>query len=105
MHAVYSARESLSQTQRTTRLDEPSHRLLITVRYTLAALSGEQAEEGQFVMRCWTEDDVRQRLDLAGFIPLGVLGEYDEGSPLGLTDRAVCLACRTAADASRDPHG
>lgn len=88
-----------------TQLDESSHRLFITERHTLAGLRGEQSADYQFVMRCWTEDEVRRRLDLAGFIPLSLLGGYDEGSPLGSTDRIVCIACRTAADASRDPDG
>ncbi|HEX5548001.1 MAG TPA: class I SAM-dependent methyltransferase [Ktedonobacterales bacterium] len=78
----------------TTQLDTSSHRLLISERHTLTTPDGERTVYHQFVMRCWTEGEVDERLSLAGIVPISTFGDYDARVPLGMTDRIVCIARR-----------
>jgi SAM-dependent methyltransferase len=78
----------------TTHLDEPSHRLLISERHTLTNETGTRDADHEFVVRCWTEDEVRERLRDADLTPLRWYGGFNADVPLGATDRIVCLARR-----------
>jgi len=55
---------------------------------------GESEHTYEFVMRCWTRDEVRERLEDAQFHIVQQWGGYDEQVLLGMTDRIVTCARR-----------
>lgn len=77
-----------------TRLD-PAARRLITERHTLATGSGEVTASHDFVMGCWSRDELEHLLRAAGFEAMEYAGTY-EGAPLGVGDRIVVVASRGA---------
>jgi len=48
-----------------------------------------------FVMGCWSRDELEQLLRAAGFEAMEYAGTY-EGAPLGVGDRIVVVASRGA---------
>ncbi|MET0484370.1 MAG: hypothetical protein ABW216_01630 [Candidatus Rokuibacteriota bacterium] len=48
-----------------------------------------------FVMRCWTQSELDERLAGAGFVAVEFRGAYDPTVPLGSTDRIVAVASRS----------
>jgi hypothetical protein len=77
------------------RLDPATRRLLIAECHTLTAGSGEVTARYDFVMRCWSRDEVESLLRAAGFEAMEYAGTY-EGAPLGSGDRIVVAASRGA---------
>jgi SAM-dependent methyltransferase len=77
-----------------TSLDPDHHRLVIAESHRLTGSVMQRAATYQFVMQCWTEDELRDCLATAGFVPLHWWGEYAHATPAGVTDRLVCLAQR-----------
>lgn len=78
-----------------TRLDPATRRLLIAERHTLTTESGETTASHDFVMRCWSRDELDGLLGAAGFEAMEYRGTY-EGAPLGVGDRIVVAATRGA---------
>jgi SAM-dependent methyltransferase len=78
-----------------TRLDPATRRLLIGERHTLTTDAGEITASHDFVMRCWSRDELDGLLDAAGFEAMEYRGTY-EGAPLGVGDRIVVAASRGA---------
>jgi SAM-dependent methyltransferase len=76
-----------------TRLDPATRRLLISERHTLTTESGEVTASHDFVMRCWSRDELDGLLRAAGFEAMEYAGTY-EGAPLGVGDRIVVAASR-----------
>jgi len=74
-----------------TRLDPGTRRLLITERHTLTTDAGESTASHDFVMRCWSRDELRDALRAAGFEAMEYAGTYG-GAPLGVGDRIVVAA-------------
>jgi hypothetical protein len=74
-----------------TRLDPATRRLLIAERHTLTTESGETTANNDFVMRCWSRDELETGLCAAGFEAMEYAGTY-EGAPLGRGDRIVVTA-------------
>lgn len=74
-----------------TRLDPATRRLLIAERHTLTTDSGETTASHDFVMRCWSRDELDDALRAAGFEAMEYAGTY-EGAPLGVGDRIVVAA-------------
>jgi hypothetical protein len=66
-------------------------RLLISERHTLTTESGETVATHEFVMRCWTRDELDCGLRAAGFEAMEYAGTY-EGAPAGVGDRIVVAA-------------
>jgi len=78
-----------------TRLDPATRRLLIAERHTLTTESGETTASHDFVMGCWSRDELDALLRAAGFGAMEYGGTY-EGAPLGVGDRIVVAASRGA---------
>lgn len=79
-----------------THLDEAQHRLLIAEAHILEQPHGPLQETYQFVMRCWTDEEVATQLARAGCTRLACWGDYDATMPVGATDRLVYLVRRTS---------
>jgi SAM-dependent methyltransferase len=74
-----------------TRLDPVTRRLLVSEWHTLTTGAGETAASHEFVMRCWTRDELDDALRTAGFEAMEYAGTY-VGEPLGAGDRIVVAA-------------
>jgi SAM-dependent methyltransferase len=78
-----------------TRLDPATRRLLIAERHTLTTESGETTASHDFVMGCWSRDELDALLRAAGFGAMEYGGTY-AGAPLSVGDRIVVAASRGA---------
>ena len=76
-----------------TRLDPSTRRLLIEECHRLTTASGEVTARHDFVMRCWSRDELDGLLAAEGFGAIEYAGTY-EGAPLGVGDRLVVAASR-----------
>jgi SAM-dependent methyltransferase len=76
-----------------TRLDPATRRLLIAEHHTLTTDSDETTASHDFVMRCWSRDELDGLLRAAGFEAMEYAGTY-EGASLGVGDRIVVVASR-----------
>lgn len=79
-----------------TRLEPATRRLLIAERHVLVDGEQTRSQSFDFVMRCWTRDELEARLAEAGFGAVQCLGGYDDALPAGSTDRLVAIASRRA---------
>ena len=77
------------------RPDPATRRLCIAECHTLTTPSGEVTAGHDFVMGCWSRDELEGRLRAAGFEAMEYAGTY-EGAPLGVGDRIVVAASRGA---------
>lgn len=76
-----------------TRLDTQTRRLLVAEQHTLYSGDGRASVSVyDFRMRCWTREELHERLTEAGFGALEYFGAYDRNVPAGATDRLVCVA-------------
>jgi hypothetical protein len=75
-----------------TELRPENHRLLVSETHLLEAPSGRQTVEYNFVMRCWTQEEIIGNLTAAGFESVQCFGDYDTTKPIGATDRLVVVA-------------
>lgn len=78
----------------TTRLDFPSHQMRIHESHQLHSHDGESEQTYEFVMHCWTREEVVERLQEAQFTTIQEWGAYDEQVAGGTTDRMVVCARR-----------
>lgn len=78
-----------------TRLDTDGHKLLVTERHVLKKDGREAVSAYDFVMRCWTEDELQHYLTAAAFHNISLTGDYAGRIPAGASDRLVCVATRT----------
>ena len=76
-----------------TRLDDARRLLVVSERHTLEGDAGEVISEHEFVMRCWTREELGRRLAEAGFGEVEYFGGYDL-TPAGASDRLMCVASR-----------
>ena len=76
------------------RLDHAQRRMLVAERHTLTTGGHTTAAAHDFVMRCWTRDELDELLARAGFGAITYRGAYDPATPLGSTDRIVAVASR-----------
>ncbi|HEY7653515.1 MAG TPA: class I SAM-dependent methyltransferase [Methylomirabilota bacterium] len=74
------------------RLDPATRRLLVSERHTLAGLSGETTAAHEFVMRCWTREELDAGLRAAGFDSVEYSTTYEGAPPVGAGDRLVAAA-------------
>lgn len=76
-----------------TRLDHQTRRLHISERHTLQTPGGgEDVSDYEFVMRCWTREELQSRLTAAGFESVEYLGSYDRETHAEAADRIVIVA-------------
>jgi SAM-dependent methyltransferase len=88
---IETPRGSLSF-QSVTRVDPGTRRLLVEERHTLRAGGVERVSAYAFQMRCWTRGELEARMSRAGFGGFEFFGAYEAGTPMGATDRLVCVA-------------
>jgi SAM-dependent methyltransferase len=77
-----------------TRVDPGTRRLLVEERHTLRAGGAEHVSAYDFQMRCWTREELEARMSRAGFGGFEFFGAYERATPVGATDRLVCVAAR-----------
>ena len=66
--------------------------LLISETHVLESPRGRQIVPYHFVMRCWTQEELAERLHAAGFDSIEYFGDYDLAKTMGVTDRLVAVA-------------
>lgn len=74
-----------------TRLDDKTGRLLVSERHTLEKDAAEIVSEYDFIMRCWTKEELHSNLTNTGFGSIMFFGGYDRNIPIGSTDRIVAI--------------
>jgi glycine/sarcosine N-methyltransferase len=77
------------------RLDRATRRLLITERHVLRCAERTTSADHDFVMRCWTRDELDALIAAAGFTAVEYQASFDRASPVGSTDRIVVVASRS----------
>jgi SAM-dependent methyltransferase len=77
-----------------TQLDHLHRHLLVAEQHTLAHGGGESVSTHDFVMRCWTPEELQHHLAQAGFRNTVSFGDYDWTVPAGSTDRLIGVASR-----------
>ena len=77
-----------------TRVDPGTRRLLVEERHTLRAGGVEKVSAYDFQMRCWTREELEARMSRAGLGGFEFFGGYGRATPVGATDRLVCVAAR-----------
>jgi SAM-dependent methyltransferase len=77
-----------------TRLDPATRRLLVSEHHALATLSGERIAPHDFVMQCWTRDELSAGLAAAGFDSVEYAAAYPGTPGRGLEGRIVAAASR-----------
>jgi SAM-dependent methyltransferase len=82
-----------------TELDAPTRRLAVKERHTLEVDGHERSSDFEFVMRCWTREELQSLLHLNGFGSVEYFGAYDPVVAPGATDRLVAVAQLTGATA------
>jgi SAM-dependent methyltransferase len=76
-----------------TALDPDNRQLVISERHALIDENGaEHVSDYQFVMRCWTHDELSAALARHRFRNALFFGAYDPGVAAGATDRLVAVA-------------
>ncbi len=75
-----------------TRLDPHNHQLLVSERHTLTTDGRETAADYEFVIKCWTREEVQECLRRVGFHSVQIFDGYDPSTPVGAPDRLVVSA-------------
>lgn len=75
-----------------TRLQPKTHSLLISETHTLQSVSDREVATFNFEMKCWTQEELLEYLDNAGFEEIQYFGDYDSSKPVGSTDRLIAVA-------------
>jgi SAM-dependent methyltransferase len=78
-----------------TELDPEHRQLLISERHMLDLDGHLRVSEYSFVMRCWTQEELRSSLTRHGFVDAAYFGAYDPVIAAGSTDRLVIVAQRS----------
>jgi SAM-dependent methyltransferase len=77
-----------------TRLDHAHRQLLVAEQHTLRKNGEDLTAAYDFVMRCWTQEELHHHLTQAGFQSVTYFGDYNGTVPPGATDRLVSVASR-----------
>jgi SAM-dependent methyltransferase len=80
-----------------TALDRENRRLLLSERHTLVTDGEERSSDYQFVMQCWTRDELATSLAASGFTKAAFFGAYEPEVDVGTTDRLVAVAQRAGS--------
>jgi SAM-dependent methyltransferase len=91
--SVETDRGKLTFTSVTT-VDHAHRQLLLSERHTLVDGGHELSSDYQFVMRCWTRDELASALADGHFHDVAYFGAYESSVPAGSTDRLVAVARR-----------
>jgi ubiquinone/menaquinone biosynthesis C-methylase UbiE len=76
-----------------TDLDEDNRRLISHETHTLMR-DGELVAQARydFVMQCWTREELHQYMSDVGFEEVALYGDFDKNKPVGTTDRIILVA-------------
>jgi SAM-dependent methyltransferase len=74
------------------RLDPATRRLLVAERHTLSTKAGDTTVAHDFVMRCWSREELAAGLHAAGFGAVEYAATYDGAPAAGGGDRIVAAA-------------
>jgi SAM-dependent methyltransferase len=77
-----------------TTLDPERRQLLIAEQHVLVDRGQERVADYEFVMRCWTRDELDEALTWHGFDCRAYFGAYDASVPASTTDRLVAVGVR-----------
>ena len=77
--------------QSETALDSESHKMHVRECFRITRGETETSSENDFVMRCWTSEEIRERLRTTGFDDEGMYLSYGE-SDHAWSDRLVVVA-------------
>ena len=86
-----------------TELDAPTRRLVVRERHTLEVNGRERSSDYEFVMRCWTPEELQSLLRLHGFGSVAYFGAYDPAVAQGATDRLIAVAQLSGTAAQQGP--
>jgi SAM-dependent methyltransferase len=75
-----------------TELDPETRQLVVSEEHILAHDDETRSSRFDFVMRCWTRDELASALGRAGFGSVAWFGAYDAAVEAGSTDRLVAVA-------------
>jgi len=75
-----------------TELDPEHRRLIISEEHALVSAGQRHVNDFQFVMRCWTQNELGSVLARRGFATVAYFGAYDAAVAPGVTDRLVAVA-------------
>ena len=75
-----------------TDVDHDNRRLLLSERHTLIDEGQERSSDYQFVMQCWTREELQSGLAQSGFGKVAYFGAYDAAVGVGSTDWLVAVA-------------
>ena len=90
---VVEVNEGVLTFRAVTRLDKKTRRLCIAESYILERDDAVRTiTEYDFVMQCWTRDELHSTLIDAGFDSAVYFGDYNSGCPVGSTDRIIAVA-------------
>jgi SAM-dependent methyltransferase len=78
-----------------TQLDHQQRQLLVAEQHTLKQGDVETSSAYDFIMRCWTQEELHHHLTQAGFRAIEYFGDYDLTVAPGSTDRLVSVASLT----------
>ena len=80
-----------------TRLEPATRRMLISERHVLVSDRETRSEPNEFVMRCWTREELAARLAEAGFEAIHFRAGYEADASPDTSDRIVAIASRRPA--------
>jgi len=75
-----------------TELNPQERQLLVKERHTLSDRGQERFSDYDFVMQCWTRDELDSHLTRSGFAAPTYFGAFDIEVAAGTTDRLVAVA-------------
>ncbi len=75
-----------------TQLDHAARQLQIAERHCVEKNGEKTVAQYDFVMRCWTQEELHTHLTDAGFGSIAYFGDYDQDTAIGSTDRMVAVA-------------
>jgi 2-polyprenyl-3-methyl-5-hydroxy-6-metoxy-1,4-benzoquinol methylase len=75
-----------------TSLEPETHSMLISETHELQCADGRETNTFDFIMRCWTQEELGAYLSSAGFDHFEYYSDYNVEMPIGSTDRLVVVA-------------
>jgi 2-polyprenyl-3-methyl-5-hydroxy-6-metoxy-1,4-benzoquinol methylase len=75
-----------------TSLKPETHSMLVSETHELQCTDSQETNTFDFIMRCWTQEELGAYLSSAGFDHVEYYGDYNVEMPVGSTDRLVVVA-------------
>jgi len=74
-----------------TQLDKKTRRILVNERHIIKKDGKDHISEYNFIMKCWTKEELQINLVNAGFSSIIYFGDYDSNIHVGSSDRIVAI--------------